>query len=76
MLIRCHLDSSPALYQKYLSVPVVDEWELSRAMRDDTGPGGGIDQLEEHYKTFIVSRPLSIKSRSLTAPPLDRKGFR
>ena len=47
----------PALYEKYQDVapPAVDEWTLSVAMRNDTSAGGGIDQLEEHYKTFIVS---------------------
>src|SRR5258708_35534471 len=47
--------SSPALYQKYSSnpTPPVDEWTLCQAMRADTS-GGGIDQLETHYKTFIV----------------------
>lgn len=47
----------PALYEKYqnASPPAVDEWTLSEAMLNDTGPGGGIQQLEEHYKTFIVS---------------------
>jgi aryl-phospho-beta-D-glucosidase BglC (GH1 family) len=43
---------SPALYQKYPTA--MDEWTLSVAMAADTGPGGGIGQLEEHYKTFIV----------------------
>ena len=47
----------PALYEKYQNVtpPAIDEWTLSIAMRNDTGPGGGIQQLEDHYKTFIVS---------------------
>ncbi|KAI0695715.1 glycoside hydrolase superfamily [Cytidiella melzeri] len=46
----------PALYEKYqnTSPPAVDEWTLSVAMRNDTSPGGGIGQLEEHYKTFIT----------------------
>jgi glucan 1,3-beta-glucosidase len=46
----------PALYEKYLkSNPVaVDEWTLSENMRADTA-GGGIQQLEDHYKTYIVS---------------------
>ena len=54
----------PALFEKYQnSTPspalpgglVVDEWSLSVAMSNDTGPGGGLSQLEDHYKTFIVS---------------------
>lgn len=43
---------SPSLYEKYVNksaTPVVDEWTLSVAM------GGNLAQeLEEHYKTFIV----------------------
>lgn len=42
---------TPALFQKY---NVVDEWSLSVAMAAD-GAGGGLSQLEDHYKTFIVS---------------------
>ncbi|KAI0054166.1 glycoside hydrolase family 5 protein [Auriscalpium vulgare] len=42
---------SPALYQKYPGT--VDEWELSAAMAADTA-GGGLGQLEDHYKTFIT----------------------
>lgn len=47
--------SSPALYQKYSSnpTPPVDEWTLFQAMSADSA-GGGIQQLETHYKTFIV----------------------
>ena len=53
----------PSLFEKYQnSTPsaalpggnVVDEWSLSVAMLNDTSEGGGIEQLEEHYKTFIV----------------------
>ncbi|KAI3602122.1 glycoside hydrolase family 5 protein [Moniliophthora roreri] len=49
--------SSPALFEKYADVTprVVDEWTLHSAMRADTA-GGGIDQIEEHYKTFITER--------------------
>ena len=43
---------SPALFQKYPGA--VDEWTLSTLMAADTA-GGGLAQLEEHYKTFIVS---------------------
>ncbi|KAJ3516720.1 hypothetical protein NLJ89_g941 [Agrocybe chaxingu] len=48
---------SPALYEKYLNnpTPAVDEWTLSEAMRADTA-GGGINQLEDHYKTFITEK--------------------
>lgn len=48
---------TPAPYEKYLSnqPPVVDEWTLSQAMRADTADGG-INQLEDHYKTFITER--------------------
>jgi hypothetical protein len=43
---------SPALYQKYSGAS--DEWSLSTAMAADTA-SGGLNQLEDHYKTFIVS---------------------
>jgi glucan 1,3-beta-glucosidase len=48
---------SPALFEKYLknNPPPVDEWTLSVAMAADTA-GGGLDQLEEHYKTFITEK--------------------
>ncbi|KAG6850605.1 hypothetical protein H0H93_011273 [Arthromyces matolae] len=50
---------TPALFEQYLSnpQPVVDEWTLSQAMRNDTA-NGGINQLENHYKTFIVRSAL------------------
>jgi len=44
---------TPALFQKYQPA-AVDEWTLSVAMAADTA-NGGLSQLEEHYKTFIVS---------------------
>lgn len=49
------IDSSPALYEPYVNstIPAVDEWTLSENMRNDTA-NGGISQLENHYKTFIV----------------------
>lgn len=43
---------SPALYQKYPGA--TDEWSLSTLMAADT-TSGGLSQLEDHYKTFIVS---------------------
>jgi glucan 1,3-beta-glucosidase len=43
---------TPALYQKYPSA--IDEWTLSTAMAADVA-GGGLQQLEDHYATFIVS---------------------
>ncbi|KAL6304109.1 glycoside hydrolase [Sparassis latifolia] len=42
----------PALFQKYQGV--VDEWTLSIAMSNDTSPGGGLQQIEDHYATFIT----------------------
>ncbi|KAF9449262.1 glycoside hydrolase family 5 protein [Macrolepiota fuliginosa MF-IS2] len=44
---------SPALYQKYPGS--TDEWSISTLMAADA-QGGGLDQLEEHYKTFITER--------------------
>ncbi|KAI0922151.1 hypothetical protein AcW2_006923 [Taiwanofungus camphoratus] len=55
----------PALFEKYQNetpsnaLPggnVVDEWTLSIAMLNDTSPGGGIQQIEEHYATFITEQ--------------------
>lgn len=42
---------SPALFQRYPGT--TDEWSLSMAMAADTA-NGGLGQLEEHYRTFIV----------------------
>ena len=44
---------TPALFQKYQPA-AVDEWTISIAMAADSA-SGGLSQLEEHYKTFIVS---------------------
>ncbi|EJD05789.1 glycoside hydrolase family 5 protein [Fomitiporia mediterranea MF3/22] len=48
---------TPALYERYLnSNPVaVDEWTLSQNMRADSA-NGGINQLEDHYRTFITEQ--------------------
>ncbi|TFK88056.1 glycoside hydrolase family 5 protein [Polyporus arcularius HHB13444] len=55
----------PALFEKYQNVTpnpaipsgqAVDEWSLSVAMLNDTSEGGGIGQLEDHYKTFITEQ--------------------
>lgn len=35
------------------ATPAIDEWTLSVNMAADTA-GGGLAQLEDHYKTFIV----------------------
>lgn len=45
---------APALYQKYPNA--IDEWTLSEAMAADTSSGGGLSQLETHYKTFITEQ--------------------
>ena len=45
--------TTPWLFQKYS--PARDEWDLSAAMANDTSEGGGLEQIEEHYRTFIVS---------------------
>ena len=46
---------SPALFQKYPTA--VDEWSLSTLMAADTA-SGGLNQLEQHYDTFIVRRAI------------------
>ncbi|KAK7030955.1 hypothetical protein VNI00_013902 [Paramarasmius palmivorus] len=47
---------SPRLFQKYPGS--VDEWTLSEAMAADTA-SGGLDQLEDHYKTFITEKDIA-----------------
>ncbi|KAI8984881.1 glycoside hydrolase [Trametes punicea] len=56
---------APALFEKYQNVTpspalpggnVVDEWSLSVAMLNDTSEGGGIEQIENHYATFITEQ--------------------
>ena len=70
----------PALFEKYQnSTPspalpgglVVDEWSLSVAMLNDTSEGGGIQQIEDHYKTFIV-RALLTHAIHVTHPAPPR----
>ncbi|EJF55770.1 glycoside hydrolase [Dichomitus squalens LYAD-421 SS1] len=55
----------PSLFEKYQNVTptpalptgqAVDEWSLSVAMLNDTTEGGGIGQIEDHYKTFITEQ--------------------
>ncbi|KAG2015233.1 exo-beta-1,3-glucanase [Coprinopsis cinerea AmutBmut pab1-1] len=47
---------SPALFQRYPGAR--DEWDLSVAMAADTA-NGGLDQLEEHYRTFITEQDIA-----------------
>ncbi|KAJ2933535.1 hypothetical protein H1R20_g3545, partial [Candolleomyces eurysporus] len=47
---------SPSLYQRYPQA--VDEWSLSIAMSNDPA-GGGLGQIEEHYKTFITEKDIA-----------------
>ncbi|KAK0212093.1 glycoside hydrolase family 5 protein [Desarmillaria ectypa] len=44
---------TPALYEKYDGA--IDEWTLSTLMAADTA-GGGLQQLEDHYNTFITEK--------------------
>ncbi|KAI0797622.1 glycoside hydrolase superfamily [Abortiporus biennis] len=48
---------TPALYEQYQnSTPqAIDEWTLSQNMAADTA-NGGLQQLENHYKTFITEQ--------------------
>ncbi|KAF9479381.1 ectomycorrhiza-upregulated exo-beta-1,3-glucanase GH5 [Pholiota conissans] len=48
---------TPALYQKYPGA--IDEWTLSTLMAADTSAGGGISQIEDHYKTFITEQDIA-----------------
>ena len=54
---------SPAMYEPFFP-NAVDEWTLSQNMRADTARGG-IQQLEDHYKTFIVR--VSVPVPTMTA---------
>ncbi|KAF7311531.1 Glycoside hydrolase [Mycena kentingensis (nom. inval.)] len=51
----------PGLYQTIQSRPtsagitIIDEWTLIEAMKLDTA-NGGVNQLEDHYKTFITEQ--------------------
>ncbi|EGN91810.1 glycoside hydrolase family 5 protein [Serpula lacrymans var. lacrymans S7.3] len=47
---------APALFQKYPGA--VDEWTLSTLMAADTA-GGGLNQLEDHYNTFITEQDIA-----------------
>ena len=44
---------TPDIFERYPGA--VDEWTLSELMANDTA-NGGLNQIEEHYKTFIVRR--------------------
>jgi hypothetical protein len=46
---------TPAIYEKYPGT--IDEWTLHTAMAADQA-SGGLNQLEDHYDTFIVRRPI------------------
>jgi hypothetical protein len=50
---------TPSFYQKYAGAN--DEWTLHTMMAADTA-SGGFNQLEDHYKTFIVSEAILLGS--------------
>jgi glucan 1,3-beta-glucosidase len=45
---------TPEYFEKYPGA--IDEWSLSILMAADTA-NGGLNQLENHYNTFIVRYP-------------------
>ncbi|OAX37313.1 glycoside hydrolase [Rhizopogon vinicolor AM-OR11-026] len=47
---------SPVLFERYPGA--VDEWSLSVLMAADTA-NGGLNQIEEHYKTFITEQDIA-----------------
>ncbi|KAL0571233.1 hypothetical protein V5O48_010721 [Marasmius crinis-equi] len=51
----------PALFEKYANAnPVaIDEWTLHTAMAADSA-GGGLNQIEDHYKTFITEQDFAM----------------
>lgn len=61
---------TPSLFQKYPSA--VDEWTLSTLMAADTA-SGGLNQIEDHYQTFIVSCLDSFSSRDRLNCMFDRR---
>lgn len=63
---------SPSLFQMYPGA--VDEWSLSILMAADTA-NGGLNQIETHYQTFIVSR-LHKRYRLSSNARIDRTGLR
>ena len=66
----------PALFEPYLNakIPARDEWTLSQNMAADTA-NGGLNQLENHYKTFIVRPPIPSSSLPLTPLFQTEKDF-
>lgn len=50
---------SPSLYQRYAAAGAVDEWTISTLMAADTA-NGGLNQLEQHYDTFIVRQVILV----------------
>jgi hypothetical protein len=50
---------SPSLYQRYADSGAIDEWTISSLMAADTA-NGGLNQLEQHYDTFIVRQVILI----------------
>ena len=51
---------SPSLYQRYAAAGAVDEWTISTLMAADTA-NGGLNQLEQHYDTFIVRQVILVR---------------
>ncbi|KAJ2931110.1 hypothetical protein H1R20_g5983, partial [Candolleomyces eurysporus] len=47
---------SPSLFRRYPQA--IDEWSLSVAVSTDLA-NGGLDQIEEHYKTFITEKDIA-----------------
>jgi hypothetical protein len=70
------MNSVPALYERYInnSQPAVDEWTLSLAMTADTA-NGGLNQLEDHYNTFIVCLNCTTISHCWLNCSIDRERF-
>jgi glucan 1,3-beta-glucosidase len=48
---------SPALFQRYAAAGAIDEWTITQLMAADTA-NGGIQQLEDHYDTFVVRQTI------------------
>lgn len=65
----------PGLYEKWRSnnagIEVVDEFTLCQAMGDQVA-----EEMENHYRTFIVSNPAWCAAVLALTPPTDREGYR
>lgn len=65
--------STPALFEPYADTnnPAVDEYTLHTILAADTA-NGGLDQIKDHYNTFVVRRSPKIPLFNITDKPNRR----